>query len=213
MTPDPHPPKRNIPDVRTQPAYQFSNPAGLPKHFCPPLTLSTFILGIFLIPATFHPRRWLEKLELGLESPLSRPVQQETPRPPPTRAALPALTDLQFRGLVLPEAFIPAVEHLYIYEIIFATRWQDDIEDSQWLEVLHPFTAVKYLYLSREFTSRMAPALQELAGEVLPSLQNLFLEDLLSSGGPVQGAIGKFVVARQLAVSYWDREQQEWSRR
>jgi hypothetical protein len=112
-----------------------------------------------------------------------------------------------------PEAFIPAVEHLYIYEHNFSPRWQDDIEDSQWLEVLHLFTAVKYLYLSREFTSRMAPALQELAEEVLPSLQNLFLEDLRPSGGPVQGAIGKFVVARQLAVSYWDREQHEWSRR
>ena len=120
----------------------------------------------------------------------------------------------QVCSLSFPGAFIPAVEHLYIYEgKLSPPRWQDDIEDSQWLEVLHPFTAVKYLYLSREFTSRMAPALQELAEEVLPSLQNLFLEDLRPSGGPVQGAIGKFVVARQLAVSYWDREQHEWSRR
>jgi hypothetical protein len=31
------------------------------------------------------------------------------------------------------------------------------------------------------------------------------LEDLHPSGGPVQGVIGKFVVARQLAVSYWNR--------
>ena len=109
-----------------------------------------------------------------------------------------------------PEAFIPAMEHLYIYDDkYFPPRWQDDIEDSQWLEVLHPFTAVKYLYLSQGFTSRMAPALQELTGEVLPSLQNLFLEDLYPSGGPVQGAIGKFVVARQVAVSYWDSKQHE----
>ena len=110
-----------------------------------------------------------------------------------------------------PEAFIPTVEHLYIYTS--ELHWQDDIDGNQWLEVLHPFTAVKYLYLSREFTSCMAPTLQELAGEVLPSLQNLFLEDLHPSGGPVQGAIWKFVVARQLTVSYWDREQHGWSRR
>jgi hypothetical protein len=116
-----------------------------------------------------------------------------------------------------PEAFIPMVEHLYICEnksLIMELRWQDDIEDSQWLDVLHPFTAVKYLYLSREFASSMAPALQKLAEEVLPSLQNLFLEDLQASG-PVQGDIGKFVAARQLAshpiaVSHWDRNQHEW---
>jgi hypothetical protein len=109
------------------------------------------------------------------------------------------------------EAFTPTVELLYIHK--FGPHWQDDIEDSQWLEVLHPFTAVKYLYLSREFASLIAPALQELARvatEVLPSLQNLFLKDLHPSG-PVQGAIGKFVAARQLnghpiAVSQWDRE-------
>ena len=112
-----------------------------------------------------------------------------------------------------PEAFIPMVEHLYICEgKYWQPRWQDDIEDSQWLEVLHPFSAVKYLYLSREFALRIAPALQEL-GEVLPSLQNLFLEDLHPSG-PVDGAIGKFVAARQLtshpiAVSYWDGKQDE----
>jgi hypothetical protein len=105
-----------------------------------------------------------------------------------------------------PKAFIPTVEHLHIDNA--ELDWQDDIEDSQWLEVLYPFTAVKYLYLSQELTSRIAPALQELAAEVLPSLQNLFLEDIRPSG-PIQGAIGKFVAARQLAghpiaVSYWD---------
>jgi hypothetical protein len=105
-----------------------------------------------------------------------------------------------------PEAFISTVEHLYIGG--WESRWQDDIGDSQWLEVLNPFTAVKYLYLSKTFVSRIGPALQELAGEVSPCLQNLFLEDLHPSG-PIQGAIGKFVAARQLAshpiaVSHWD---------
>jgi hypothetical protein len=91
-------------------------------------------------------------------------------------------------------------------------RWQDDIENSQWLEVLQPFTALKDLYVSTEFLPRFAPAFQELAGEhvteMLPALQSLFLEDLHPSG-PVREAIEKFVAARQLAgrpiaVSHWD---------
>jgi hypothetical protein len=111
-----------------------------------------------------------------------------------------------------PEAFIPTVEHLYIYN--WELHWQDDIEDSQWLDVLRPFTAVKCLYLSRELTSHIGHALQVPAGEVLPSLQNLFLEDHHPSG-PVQGAIGKFVAARQfakhpIAVTHWDRKHDEW---
>jgi hypothetical protein len=110
----------------------------------------------------------------------------------------------------IPEAFTSTVEHLYIYG--WQPYWQDDIENSQWLEVLHPFTAVKYLYLSKIFASRIAPALQELAGEVLPSLQNIFLEDLHPR---VQEVIEKFVAARRLAshpiaVSQWDRKQIEW---
>jgi hypothetical protein len=105
-----------------------------------------------------------------------------------------------------PEAFIPAVEHLYIYNPV--QHWQDDIEDTQWLEILHLFTAVKYLYLSREIASHIAPALQELAGDVLPSLQDLLLEDLPPSR-PIPEPIEKFIAARQLAghpiaVSHWD---------
>ena len=105
-----------------------------------------------------------------------------------------------------PKAFISTVEHLYISG---AKYWQDDIEDSQWLEVLHPFMAVKYLYLSRAFAPCIALALQEIAGEVLPSLQHLFLDLHPLPPGLVQGALVKFVAARQLDVSYWDSEQGE----
>jgi hypothetical protein len=115
-----------------------------------------------------------------------------------------------------PQVLVPTgtVERLDICEMKYTPpRWQDDIEDNQWLEVLHSFTAVKDLHVSREFLPRIAPALQELAGQVLPSLQNLFVDDLQSSG-PVPGAIEKFVAARQvaghpIAVSHWDREQDE----
>ena len=53
-----------------------------------------------------------------------------------------------------------------------------------WLGPLHPFTAVKNLYLSNEFAPRVAPALQELVEpgttEGFPT-QNLFVEELQPS--------------------------------
>jgi hypothetical protein len=118
----------------------------------------------------------------------------------------------QIYSSALPQALIPTMEHLSIRDNFQPSHWQDDIEDSQWLEVLHPFTSVKNLYLSRELTPSIAPALQELVGErvieVLPALQSLFLEEVHWSGA-VQEAIGKFVAARQLAghpviISHWD---------
>ncbi len=79
-------------------------------------------------------------------------------------------------------------------------RWQDDVENAQWLELLHPFTAVKDLYLSKELVLRVALALQEPIGaiEVLPMLQNIFLERLYPSRRRrVREAIGSFITARQ----------------
>ena len=121
----------------------------------------------------------------------------------------------QFCSSSFPHALIPVVEHLYILEERFPRLlWQDDIASSQWLELFHPFTAVKGLYISREFVPRIVPALQELVEErltkVLPSLETIFLEEPLPSG-PVQEAIGRFVVSRQLVghpivVSPWERK-------
>jgi hypothetical protein len=111
------------------------------------------------------------------------------------------------------QVLMPALERLYLAED-GDLEWQDDIENDQWLELFHPFTTVKDLYISSEFTPRVAPALQELIGErateVLPALQTLFLREPLPSG-PVQEAIEQFVAARQLAsrpvsVSVWERE-------
>jgi hypothetical protein len=109
---------------------------------------------------------------------------------------------------------IPKVEYLYFENEWVLHRWQDDIEDSQWLELLHPFITVKDLYISEEFVPRIVPALRELTGdrvtEVLPALQTLFLDDPHPSG-LVQEAIEQFVAARQLAghpiaVSHWERQ-------
>ena len=95
--------------------------------------------------------------------------------------------------------------------------WEDQIQNGLWLELLRPFTAVKNLYLSDEFTPRIAPALRELVGgrttEVLPALQNIFLEGYESSG-PVEEDIGHLVSARQagghpIAISSWADSKKE----
>jgi hypothetical protein len=93
---------------------------------------------------------------------------------------------------------------------------QDNVENTLWMELLHPFTAVKNLYLSEEVAPRITTVLQELAGggtiEVLPALQNIFVEDLQPSG-PVQEGIQQFVATREvtshrIAVSRWYRVQE-----
>jgi hypothetical protein len=109
---------------------------------------------------------------------------------------------------------LSTAENLYIEHRYRKLVWKNDaIENILWLELLLPFTAAKNLYLSREFAPGIGVALQELVGdritEVLPSLQNLFVEELELSG-PFQENIGQFVAARQLsdhpiAVSVWDR--------
>ena len=108
---------------------------------------------------------------------------------------------------------ISTLEDLHIYE---ARLWKPDrqrnsIENALWLDLLRPFTSVKNLYLTWEFAQRIVPALQELVEgrttEVLPSLENIYLEELQTSG-PVQEGIQKFVATRQashpIAISRWD---------
>ncbi|KAF8485882.1 hypothetical protein DFH94DRAFT_808071 [Russula ochroleuca] len=99
---------------------------------------------------------------------------------------------------------------LYIY-MDKVGYWQDNVENMLWLELLHPFTAVKNLYLSKQVAPRIVPALQELVGdrttEVLPTLLNIFLERPQPSG-PVQEGIGQFVATRQVTnnpiiISAW----------
>jgi hypothetical protein len=106
---------------------------------------------------------------------------------------------------------LSALEDLYLSS---RAHRQDNIENALWLELLHPFRAVKNLYLSEEFAPRIGPALQELVGprvtEVLPTLQNIFVEGLQPLG-PVQEGIRQFVATRQvasnpIAVSRWDRK-------
>jgi hypothetical protein len=110
---------------------------------------------------------------------------------------------------------LSTVEDLYIKHQYSRFAWNNDgFENTLWFELLLSFTAVKNLYLSKEFAPYVATALQELVGgritEVLPSLQNIFVEGLEPSG-PFQKNIGQFVAARRLsshpiAISVWDND-------
>jgi hypothetical protein len=109
------------------------------------------------------------------------------------------------------------LEDLYIYESPYLQPvWKDNIENTLWLELLQPFTGVKNLYLSEKFASLITPALQELTGgsttEVLPSVQNIFLEEIQPSG-TVQPSIQQFAATRQvshpIAVSRWDNSKED----
>ena len=111
-----------------------------------------------------------------------------------------------------PQAFIAAVEHLHILKDDI-WDWGEGTEFSQWLELFHIFTPMKYLYISQGFVPHIAFALQvfvgERATEVLPALQSLFLEEPLPSR-PVQEIVENFVAARGLSghpvtVSCWKR--------
>ena len=78
----------------------------------------------------------------------------------------------------------------------------DAIENTMWLEVLLPFTAVKNLYLCKGFAPGIAAALEELVGDrvtkILPNLQNIFVEGREQSG-PFKTNIKQFLTARKVS--------------
>ena len=111
--------------------------------------------------------------------------------------------DLHFlcleRLCTLPLPLLSILEDLYIFEGIACPNWPND---TLWLELLRPFTAVKNLYLSGAFASRIAPVLQELVGErtteVLPALETIYVEES-RTWGAFQIGIEKLIAARQLS--------------
>jgi hypothetical protein len=126
---------------------------------------------------------------------------------------------VQFFALSLPP--LSTLGYLFIYEgrCSLLEDWQDLIEitPSQWLELLHPFAAVRHLYLSKKMAPRIGLALQELVGnrttEILSNLEVIFLEGLEPSV-LVQEDIGRFVASRQvtnhpIAVTLWDRNVED----
>ena len=79
--------------------------------------------------------------------------------------------------------------------------WAKDMDIAPWLHLVRFFTATEYMYLTQGLAVCVAPAQQGLSGagvtEVLPVLRNSFVEHLYSLG-PMQEALGQFVVTRQL---------------
>jgi hypothetical protein len=113
-------------------------------------------------------------------------------------------------------SFLPPLstsEDLYVCEAPnFRPNWQDNSENTLWLELLCPFRTVRNLYLAEDIVPRIVPALRQavIGGtRVLPNLQNIFLQELEPSG-PIREAIEQFVAARQvtshpISVSCWER--------
>ena len=100
------------------------------------------------------------------------------------------------------------IEDLYIHHPNLQRDWTNGaIGNTLWLELLLLFPVVKNLYLYR--APDIAAVLQETVGtEVLPSLQNIFVEGLKPSG-PIRENIGQFVAAREpsghsITISDWD---------
>ncbi len=88
------------------------------------------------------------------------------------------------------------IEDLYISygELV----WLSTIENNL-LEFLLPFSTVKNLYLPKEFVQSIMPSLQEIVRtEVLPSLQNIFMEGL-EPLEPFQESIGQFIATWELS--------------
>ena len=126
--------------------------------------------------------------------------------------------------------FLSTVEDLNVHEhsllrllgevTVELVSWKDDVQITPWPELLRPFITVKNLYLSKGVAPHIASALQELVGdgmtEVLPTLQNIFLEGFQPSR-PAPKGIQHFVAARQatthpVAVSFWDIGEGYFSR-
>ncbi|KAI9512929.1 hypothetical protein F5148DRAFT_1365145 [Russula earlei] len=82
------------------------------------------------------------------------------------------------------------------------SHWKDDMEATQWLELLDPFAAVRDLHLSDQVAPHVCQALEELADErvteVLPALQNILLSGIQPLGS-VPKCIEAFVAARNLS--------------
>lgn len=108
---------------------------------------------------------------------------------------------------------VSTVENLYIYVAPFSEIYSYEYtESTRWLELFRSFIALKNLYLDKEFSQRIASALEDLdegsITELLPSLQNIFVRGLQPPGHIDEG-IRRFIASRRLighsiTVSIWD---------
>ena len=114
--------------------------------------------------------------------------------------------------------FLPTLGDLYINEYTSSEPdWKENVGNGPWLELLRPFTAMKNLYLSEKIALRIGPALQEhvegRTTELLPTLENIFLQGLGPSGlaqeGIVQFVAAQQVVGHRIAISGWANPEKE----
>ena len=85
------------------------------------------------------------------------------------------------RVLGQSRTLVTNVGHLSIDEDDLQSGWQHDMDDADWLELLHPFTTVKVLHGSEQLAGHIALALNDVNGEmvaeVLPALDSLWQDD------------------------------------
>jgi hypothetical protein len=107
-------------------------------------------------------------------------------------------------------AMISKVDNISIdnADLQFEPGLQDDMDDTDWLELLRPFTAAKTLQGSKQLAVHIARALDGVSGDsemvtkILPALDSISLEDQ-----PVE-SVEKFVAVRQLSghpVAFYNR--------
>ena len=104
----------------------------------------------------------------------------------------------QFCSSTLPP--LPTLELLEIRK--YGEHWQDHMGNTDWVELLRPFTSVKNLALSDKAAEYLVSGLRVLGVEgitgTLPALENILLKASARSG-PAQAAIAQFVAIRQLS--------------
>jgi len=111
---------------------------------------------------------------------------------------------------------LSTLTHLYIHDSYWLTGFLDEMDNTQWVELLVPFTSVENLHLCHKQAPYVTCALQELTGErivqVLPALQTIFLNKPPLTGADPK-VTGWFIVARQLSgrpVSVHYRDGIRW---
>jgi hypothetical protein len=107
----------------------------------------------------------------------------------------------QICSMFLPP--LPSLELLGMFSSKhLLSRLQHEVDNTRWMEILRPFATVKDLVLDERVGFSVAPCLQELVGEqvteILPALQNIFLQGIRSPGSVPEG-IGKFTAVRGLS--------------
>jgi hypothetical protein len=91
-----------------------------------------------------------------------------------------------------------------------------NMDNTHWLELFQPFTAVRTLRLSYNWQSFIMALTEETATSVLPALNNIYLEaEAYRPYGPEQQGLEHFIAARQhsghpVTVQRLERSRRSW---